>query len=877
MDDRDNHPNTDAAIDDELEFHFAETVESLVRHGWAEEAARREAERRFGDLARYRRHLAQIDRRQRPHWGDRLESIARDARYGLRTLLRAPGFTLVAVLALALGIGVNTAVFSVVDRVLLRPLPFADPDRLVIVTNYTSRGGASLADFLDWKAQTRSFESLDVFEINRFTNSRFTLTGDGEPEQVVGYRVTSTFFETLGVNPAVGRTFLAGEDLPAQLREARAGSVVLSDRLWRRRYGSRLDVLGSPVTLNGRPHVIVGVMPPGFEFWERDVEAWAILPLDPPTRRGPFFLRGVARMKPGVTIARAAAEMDVIARDTERTYPRDYSRLRIPVTPLREIVVGDIRPLLWVLTGAVVLVLLIAISNVANLTLGRATGRQREMAIRLSVGAGRGRIIRQLMVESLVLALIGGALGTLFAIGGVAALRSLGPPGLPRLDEMGVDARVLAFTLGTSIASAVLFGLVPALAASGIALTPSLKDGSRSGESRRHGRARAGLVVAQVTLSVILLIGAGLLIRSFTLLERVDPGFRTSPDHILAMFISPTGAQFDKPGAIDAYWEHLLLRIRGLAGIEAASLSNATPPDRRGFRDGYEIEGWPRPPGSPPHPSVHAPFVTQEYFTVLGVPLLQGRWFDARDTRQSPRVTVISGAMARRHFDGENPIGHRLMYGKTPLEIIGVVGDVKYQGLQLDAEPVFYQLASQSPFWDMWLLVRTRGRADALAPMVRQEIRALHPGVPVDRIGTMTDALAESVSLPRFRSLLMTTFAVAALLLAAIGIYGVVAYTVAQRTAEIGLRMALGATPSSVLAIVVTRGSRPVVVGVALGLAGAVGLTRLLETMLFGVTSFDTLTFAGAAAVLTAVALAATVIPAYRAARIDPVRALRQV
>ena len=532
VDDRDQHPHTDAAIDDELEFHFAETVESLVRHGWTEEAARREAERRFGDLARYRRHLARIDRRQRSHWGDRLESIARDARYGLRTLLRAPGFTLVAVLALALGIGVNTAVFSVVDRVLLRPLPFADPDRLVIVTNYTSRGGASLADFLDWKAQTQSFESLDVFEINRFTNSRFTLTGDGDPEQVVGYRVTSTFFETLGVNPAVGRTFLAGEDLPAQLREARAGSVVLSDRLWRRRYGSRLDVLGSTVTLNGRPHVIVGVMPPGFEFWERDVEAWAILPLDPPTRRGPFFMRGVARLKPGVTIARAAAEMDVIARDTERTYPRDYSRLRIPVTPLREIVVGDIRPLLWVLSGAVVLVLLIAISNVANLTLGRATGRQREMAIRLSVGAGRGRIIRQLMVESLVLALIGGALGTLFAIGGVAALRSLGPPGLPRLDEMGVDARVLAFTLGTSIASAMLFGLVPALAASGIALTPSLKDGSRSGESRRHGRARAGLVVAQVTLSVILLIGAGLLIRSFTLLERVDPGFRTAPDHI---------------------------------------------------------------------------------------------------------------------------------------------------------------------------------------------------------------------------------------------------------------------------------------------------------------------------------------------------------
>lgn len=792
----------------------------------------------------------------------------RDVRNAARSLVQRPGFAVAAVLALALGIGVNTAVFSVVNAVLLRPLPFAEPNRLVMVFNDTARGGASVADFLDWKTRSRSFETLDVFEINRFTNSRFTWTGDGEPTQVIGFSVTATFFETLGVRPLLGRTFTAGEDEPGRPR-----GVVVSERLWRRRYGSSPDAIGKTAVLNGRPHTVIGVMPAHFEFWQRDVDAWAVLTLDPPAYRGPQFVRGIARLKPGVAIEQAAAEMETIARDIERLHPKDYNRLRIPVIPLREVVVGDIRPLLWILSCAVALVLLIAILNVANLQLVRATDRRREIAIRLSVGAGRGQIVRQLLTESLALALAGGTIGIALAAAGVAALRALGPPDLPRLGEIGVDVRVLAFTAALSIVSAILFGLAPALAASGTGLTDSLKQGARSGDSPRHGRARGALVVAQVTFSVVLLVGAGLLIRSFDLLGRVSPGFDVAPDHVLTMFVSPTGPQFDTPGALDQYWHQLLDRVRALPGVEAASLTTVMPPDRRGFNDIYEIVDKPLPPGAS-HAMVPVPFVSHDYFRTLGIPLRHGRWFDGRDAATSPRVAVISDEMARRHFAGEDPIGRRLRFAGQPLEIVGVVGNVKYQGLDREDEPVFYQLASQSELWDLWLLVRTSGEGQALAAAVRQELRTLDPGVPIERVGTMAQAMSESVALPRFRSLLMTVFATTALLLAATGIYSVIAYSVAQRRQEIGVRMALGATPSGVLAMVVGQASRLAMVGVGVGLTGAFGLTHLLRQMLFGVTPSDIVAFAGAAVVLGAVAVAASLVPALVAARTDPVRAL---
>jgi predicted permease len=581
-----------------------------------------------------------------------------------------------------------------------------------------------------------------------------------------------------------------------------------------------------------------------------------------------------------VTLAQAAAEMETIAHNVERANPKDYANLRFPVVPLREVIVGDIRLLLWVLSGAVVLVLLIAVSNVANLILVRSTARRREIAVRLSIGASRGRLVRQFMTESILLALAGGALGTGLAVSGVTALRTLGPQDLPRLGEIGVDGQVLVFTLLVSLVSAVLFGLAPALSACAAPLNETLKAGGRAGESRSQGRARGGLVVAQVTLSVLLLIGAGLLIRSFTEIGRVDPGFEAPPDRVLAMMVSLTGPRFDKPAARTTFWDEILARIQALPGVEAASISLTIPPYGTEFDD-YEIEGKPLPEGEE-HPSVPVPFVSHDYRKTLGIPLLQGRWFDGQDRADTPRVTVISESMARKHFAGENPVGRRMKYGGPSqtwhpyMEIIGVVGDVKYLGLDRDSGAVFYELSFRMPLRDMWLLVRTQGEARLLAAAVRREIHSLDPDVPVDRVGTMAQALAASVSLPRFRSLLMAVFAASALLLSAIGIYSVIAYSVAQRTQEIGIRMALGATPSSVLRQVLRQGSRLAIVGVALGVVGSFGLAGVLKGMLHGVTPSDPAAFAGAVIVLGVVAIMASLVPALRAARIDPITALRQ-
>jgi putative ABC transport system permease protein len=768
---------------------------------------------------------------------------------------------------------------------LLRPLPFAEPDRLVMIFNSFQQQGmehgpAGIADFLDWKARARSFQTLDAI-----ANQSLTLVGDGEAEQISGRSVTATFFETLGIRPLLGRTFAPDDDKPG-----RAQTVTISERRWRRRYGSSHSIMGKQITMNGQPFTIIGVMPDSFRLGG-DAEAWSILTLNPPTRRGPFFMQGIARLKPGITIEAAAAEMQAIAQQVERENPKDYTRLGFPVVALRERIVGNVRPLLWVLSGAVFFVFLIAVSNVANLMLARATARQREIAIRLSIGAGRGQLVRQLMTESLMLSLAGGALGQALGYWGVMALRWLEPPGLPRLSEIGVDRVVLAFTLVVSLVSALLFGLGPALSASSAALSDRLKEGGRGGESRAHRRTRGALVVAQLALSVSLLIGAGLLIRSFHQLGTVQPGFHAPPDRVLTMLLSPTGSRYRAPApvtgqrqpnrALGAYWDQLLDRVRTLPGVEAASVAISIPPaDRVAFTDGYEIGSKPAPPGSD-HPAVPVPYVSHDYFKTPGIPLLRGRWFDSRDHVDSPRVTVICEVMARRHFQGENPVGKRLKHGSRSLtnpymEIVGVVGDVKYEGLHNEAGPVYYELSTQVPARPMWLLVRTRGEPYDLAAAVRREIHNLDPSVPAQRVGTMAQALAESVAVPRFRSLLLGGFAATALLLAAIGIYGVMAYSVAQRTKEIGVRVALGSTSLGVVRLVLGQGGRLVVVGIALGLAGAAGLTRFLGRMLFGIEPFDAVTFAGAALVIGAVAIVACTVPAFRAARVDPVSALRQ-
>jgi putative ABC transport system permease protein len=797
-----------------------------------------------------------------------------EIRHSLRTLARSPGFTLAALLALALGIGANTAVFSVIQGVLLRPLPNPNSDRLVIVQDAFEQQGMDLgpgciADFLDWKARSRSFQTLDAFGRNRFT-----LTGDGETEQVIGLDVTASFFQTLDARPLLGRTFSSGEDQPG-----RPPTVVLGERLWRRRYASAPDIAGKPIALNGRPHTVIGVMPASFRFGPRDAEAWAILELTPPTRRGPFFLRGIARLRPGVTLAQANADMQGVAREVERANPKDYDRLRFPVMSLRESVVGEVRPLLWVLGGAVLLVLLIAVSNVANLMLARATARRRETAIRASLGASHGQLVRPFLVESMLLALAGGAAGTALAAAGVRALRWLAPPGLPRLDEIGIDAGVLGFTLSASLASAAVFGLAPVLAGATSTLAESLKAGAR-GTDARGNRARSILVVAQVALSVLLLIGAGLLIRSFNLLGAVPAGFHAPPERVLSLLVSPTGERYNDDRLLAAYWDRLLGRIRALPGVEAASIAVTMPPDRLAFTDGFEIQGK-SPPSGFDNPAVPVPFVDRDYFRTLGIPLVRGRVFSAGDTMDSPRITVISETMARRFFSGQDPVGQRLKHGGRTsgapyMEIVGVVGDVKYDGLGNEHEPVYYEPTSQVPDRPMWVLVRTATDALALAPTVRNEIRTVDPDVPIARVGSMRQALSESRDLPRFRSLSMTVFAAGALLLAAVGIYGVIAYSVTQRTQEFGIRMAVGATVGDVLRLVVGRGTRLAGLGIALGLVGALALSRVLKTILFGITPTDPLTFGSVGALLGAVAVLASLIPALRASRVDPVLALRQ-
>lgn len=859
-------------LEEELRFHLEARIEQEMAAGKTAREARNAALRVMEGIeqrkeeCRDMRHMNIID------------NLIRDIRYAARSLARSPGFTLAALMALELGIGANTAVFSVVNSVLLRPLPYADPDRLVMVFDSfqqqgMERGPASIADFLDWKSQARSFHTIDAI-----ANRSYTLTGDGEAEQIPGRSVTASFFETLGVRPLLGHTFAPGDDQPG-----RAQTVLISERLWQRRYGASPDIVGKEIVMNGRPFTVIGILPGSFRFYG-DADAWSILTLDPPTRRGPFFIRGVARLKAGVTLDQAAKEMQSIAQGVERENPRDYTNLRFPVVDLREFVVGDVRPLLWVLSGAVLFVFLIAVANIANLMLARATARQRELAIRLSIGAGRGQLVRQLMTESLILALAGGALGLALAYWGVAALRWIGPNGLPRLAEIGVDSGVLLFTLLVSVASAVIFGLGPALSASRAPLTDGLKEGGRGGESQAHRRVRGVLVIGQAGISVLLLIGAGLLIRSFHLLGSVDPGFHAQPERVLTMLLSPTGPRYLSPAPVDgqpqpnralaAYWDQILERIRTLPGVEAASIAITIPPDRVAFTDGYEIEGMPAPPGSV-HPAVPVPYVSHDYFETLGIPLLRGRWFDERDQRDSPRVTIISEALARRHFPGENPVGRRLKHGSY-MEIIGVVGDVKYQGVHNEDTPAYYELSAQVPTRPMWLLVRGRGDVQTLTMAIRREIRSLDPDVPVDRVGTMAQVLAESVSLPRFRSLLMSVFAATALLLAATGIYGVIAYSVAQRKQEIGVRMALGATRARVVGLVIGQGARLAAVGIALGIGGAIGLTRFLENMLFGIATSDIVTFASAPLLLAAVAIVASLVPALRAASIDPVTALRQ-
>jgi putative ABC transport system permease protein len=810
-----------------------------------------------------------------------MQTLWQDLRYGARMLLKKPGFTLVAVITLALGIGANTAIFSVVNAVLLRPLQYADPGRVVQVwQNFPQLGSnqvtLSAPEFLDYRDQNRAFERMAAF---RFQG--FTLTVGSEPEGILGARVSADLFSLLGVAPALGRTFLPEED---QIGAPRA--VILSHGCWQRRFGSDAAIIGKSLALDGESFTVVGVMPPGFQFPPQAIqnELWANVPFDANdlNRRGWRPLGVIARLKSGAGMDQASAELKAIAGG----FPASGAVPSAYAVPLQEQVVGRVRRALLVLFGAVSFVLLIACANVANLLLSQAAARQREMAIRAAVGASRARLIRQLFVESVPLALLGGGAGLLLAVWIVDLLVSVNPGNIPRANEIGIDLRALGFTLSVSLLTGVVFSLAPAWQSSKLDLSESLKEGGRgtSGSFRRFSL-RSLLLVSEVALSLALLIGAGLMINSFTRLLRVDPGF--DPRGVLTMQIALPQSKYSEIQQRAFFFEQALERIRRLAGVQSAGMTSALPlggnPDF-----GFTIEGRaPNAPGDVPQTGWRA--ISPDYLRTMGIPLRRGRHFSERDHEKAAGVAIINETMARRFWPDEDPLGKRVKLGgpQRPypwMEIVGIAGDVKHNGLDAPVGPELYMPYAQTPFSQMpaglrfpamSLVARSGLDHDSLAAAARGEIRSLDKDQPVTNIRPLDQLLANSISLHRFYSLLLTVFASIALILAAVGLYGVVSYTVKQRTHEIGLRMAFGAQAGDVLRLIIKFGMRLTLIGALIGLAGALTLTRLMKTLLFDVSATDPLTFIVVALLLTGVALLACWIPARLATRVDPMIALR--
>jgi putative ABC transport system permease protein len=807
----------------------------------------------------------------------------RDLRYGARMLLKKPGFTLIAVLTLALGIGANTAIFSVVNAVLLRPLPYAEPERLVALWESNtqrpmSRNSISYPNFFDWRAQSQSFERMASYY-----TIPMDLTGIATPVNLRGATVAPDLFATLGVKPLLGRWFVAEEEKPG-IRAA-----IISHSLWQRQFGGDPNIVGRSLTLGGRPFNVVGVMPTGFQFpiEASPVEVWVTSSVDgektdpkEPAQyenRGSQFLVAVGRLKPGVTIEQAQAEMNVIAGKLEKQYPDSNTRSGVRLIPYHNDLVYDYSEALWLILGAVGCVLLIACANVANLLLARATARYKEIAVRAALGASRRRVIRQLLTECLLLSLVGGLLGLLLAWWGTEALVKLIPKDMPRLAEVNLDRWVFGFTLLISVVTGVVFGLAPALQASKIELTEAMKEGSR-GAGGGRGRLRSALVVAEIAMALVVLIGAGLLLQTFRRLQQVDLGFEAG-NALTASVILPV-TRYPKHEQVTAFYQALLARVKALPGVEAVSAIAPLPLSGDMFRISFEVEGRNIPKGE--QPSSHFRSISLDYFSAMKIPLLAGRAFTERDNASAPGVVIVNKTFANRHFPNENPIGKHIKPGVSvegePVwrEIVGVVKDVKHrQSLSRDYEPEYYVPHAQIPFNGMSLIMRTTNDARSLARSIQQEVQALDRDVPVYRIKTLDQYLGVAVAQPKFSALLLSLFAGLALLLTAIGLYGVMAYAVVQRAQEIGIRIALGAQTGDVLKMVLRQGLKLTTLGLAIGLAAAYALTRYMQSLLFGVKATDPSTFAAIALLLIAVALMACWIPAKRATKVDPMVALR--
>jgi putative ABC transport system permease protein len=804
-----------------------------------------------------------------------METLRKDVRYGVRMLIRNPGFTIVSVIALALGIGANAAIFSVVNGVLLRPLPFKEPDRLMMIreTKLPQFPEFSIApgNFLEWKKQNTVFERLVAFRY-----SSLNLIGTGDPERLRALNVTEGFFAMLGSQPQQGRDFMSEEDQPG-----RNSVVILSHALWQRRFGGDPKILSQTITLNGKSYAVIGIMPEAFRFGggENEIELWTPMAFtaQEAQNHGGHYVSAIGQLKHGTTIDQARAEMSAIAARLATQYPVNTG-WDVKLVPMLEFAVRTIKPALIVLLVAVAFVLLIACANVANLLLARATGRQKEIATRTALGASRWRIVRQLLTESVILSLIGGVVGLLLAKWGMDLLLTLAPQDLPRMSNVSLDGRVLAFTAGITLLTGVIFGVVPALQASKPNLNETMKDAGRgSTEGGRKQLIRNSLVVLEVASALVLLVGAGLMIKSFWRLQQVDPGF--NPNNTLTTSVQLPKLKYPEETQQVAFFQQLIQKAAALPGVQSVGASQVVPLTGNDYVLAFEIDGRaPLPPGASQSTNYYS--VTADYFKAMGIPLQRGRVFTERDTKDSPRVAVINETMAKKMFSNEDPIGKRITFDdrdKNPewFEIVGIVGDVKQYGLDQTTTMQTYEPFTQQTFNAMTLVVRTAGDPASLGAAIRSEVLSLDKEQPATNIKTLNQYLSTSLAQQRFSMVLLGVFAAVALVLAGVGIYGVLSYAVTQRTHEIGIRMALGAGRRDVLRLVVGHGMLLTVIGVVGGLLAAFGLTRLMASLLFGVTATDAMTFASVASVLLAVALLACYIPARRATKVDPLVALR--
>jgi putative ABC transport system permease protein len=809
-----------------------------------------------------------------------MNGLFQDFRYALRQLRKNPGFTAVAVLTLALGLGANTAIFSVIDAVLLRPLPFHSPSRLVVVKP-TEPGrrddiGVSYPTFLDWRARNHVFDGLSVFR-----EDDFTLTGRGEPAHLTGAVVSANIFSVLGVPPVIGRDFVPEEDQPI----GTGLPIILSHSLWQSRFGSDPKIVGQSLTLDGQAFAIVGVMPVGFQFpvLRMPVEFWTTIALDTegPTpmtsQRGAGYLDVIARVKPQVTIETAQTEMAGIQDGLNRQYPENRPK-GVSLVPEADAVVGTMRQGLFILLGAVGLVLLIACANLSNLLLARATTRQKEISVRTALGATRWMIVRQLLAESALLASAGAAAGLGLAAWGIKLLMALAPGDLPRITESGINLQVLIFTALVAVLTSVLFGLVPALQAAKPALAASLKEGGRSGtETQTRSRLRSALIVTETALAMILLVGSGLLLRSLLGLGRVDPGF--AKDHVITFGLD-LPSRYGHPERV-AFYRSLLERVRVTPGVRSASAAFPLPLSADDVKTTLEVEG--RPVKHSEYPVTTFHIIDRDYFRTLGIPLLSGRAFNVQDEAAGATpVVIISQRLARQAFPGEDPIGRRIRPNissgpdEAPMRVVvGVVGDVKAEGMGAPSIPESYVSYAQLPFAPMSVVVRTETAPASMVPTLTSEVQSLDNALPLLHVKTLDEYVDDSIVGTRFETFLLGTFGALAFLLTAVGLYGVISYTVVQRTREMGIRIALGADRKAILGMVVKNGALLACAGALIGLAAAFLLTRLMASLLFGVGPTDPLTFFCVPIALITVALFASYIPGWRAARTDPMVALR--